>query len=223
MSEQVSLDDAVALLLGFLSGAPLTEVIASLERAVDGKRSDEAAAEIDAAGIGARLFEAAVVTRDNLGRLNDLIHAVGISLAIPHVLEPGERITNRPSLAAGNDPSRPYDLETDHRVAEFKFGVWTGRDAMRKRQAFKDLVNLAADDSGRRRCLYVIGQRPIRFQRTSGATASWGLDRTPATREVFKERFGDLSTSVCEFVATYGARVEVMDLVELVPDVFGGM
>ena len=43
------------------------------------------------------------------------------------MLEPGERLANRPSLAAGNDPSRTFDLETDRRVAEFKLAIWNGR------------------------------------------------------------------------------------------------
>ena len=72
---------------------------------------------------------------------------------------------NRPSLAAGNDPTRPFDVETDRRVAEFKVGIWsgTGTDAMRKRTVFHDLVNLAADTSGRRAELYVAGSHRCDF------------------------------------------------------------
>jgi hypothetical protein len=63
---------------------------------------------------------AALTGRESLGRLNDLIHAAGIVVALPHLLEDGEEIAVRPSLAVGNDPSRPFHLETDRRVAEFK-------------------------------------------------------------------------------------------------------
>jgi hypothetical protein len=38
-------------------------------------------------------------------------------------------------------------VETNQRIAEFKFGRWTGSDAARKREICKDLVNLASDDS----------------------------------------------------------------------------
>ncbi|MFF2516540.1 hypothetical protein [Streptomyces sp. NPDC058086] len=112
------------------------------------------------------------------GRLNDLIHAAGIVLALPHLLEDGEEIAVRPSLAAGNDPHRPFDLETDRRVAEFKLARWRGADAMRKRQTFKDLVMLAADRTGRRAELFVVGPEPGRFMRSS-PSATPAMSRSP--------------------------------------------
>ncbi len=85
------------------------------------------------------------------------MHALGIALALEEPLEPGEELS-RPSLAAGNDPSRKYDLETDRRLAEFKLGRWDGAsNAGRKREVFKDLVGLAAEESDRRAELYVLG------------------------------------------------------------------
>jgi hypothetical protein len=108
-----------------------------------------------------------------VGRLNDLVHAATITLTLPLILEPGERLTNRPSLAAGNDPTRPFDVETDRRVAEFKVEIWSGNgtDAMRKRTVFHDLVHLAADTSDRRAELYVVGPQPVRFLLRSRTTA----------------------------------------------------
>jgi hypothetical protein len=88
------------------------------------------------------------------------------------LLEPDETL-RRPSLAAGNDPSRPYDVETDQRIAEFKLAQWGGNDAMRKRHVFKDLVHLAADSSGRRPELYVLGQQPRRFLSETRSSAAW--------------------------------------------------
>lgn len=216
----VELGQAVRVLSAFLGGGPLTAVISQLERDLDGEGAPGASAIVQRAGLTPQLLAASVVTRDNFGRLNDLIHALGISLALPHLLDDGERIANRPSLAAGNDPSRPYDLETDRRVAEFKFSVWTGRDAMRKRQTFKDFVHLAADRSGRHTYLYVLGQRPIRFLRSTKSSAEWGLDRSPATRELFQSRFGDLSVPISTFVAAH-ERVKVVDLAGVAPELFG--
>ena len=70
------------------------------------------------------LLEAALLIRRDLGRLNDLVHATAISLALPIILEPGERLMNRPSLAAGSDSTRLFDVETDRRVAELDlFGL----------------------------------------------------------------------------------------------------
>lgn len=84
---------------------------------------------IRASGADHELLSAAITVRRDLGRISDLIHAAAIVLVLPQVLEDGEQIINRPSLAAGNDPSRPYDLETNRRVAEFKLSRWAGTDA----------------------------------------------------------------------------------------------
>lgn len=66
--------------------------------------------------------------------MSDLIHAAAIVVLLPRLLGEGEVVTNRPSLAAGNDPARPFDLETNLRVAEFKLSQWAGADAMTKRK-----------------------------------------------------------------------------------------
>ncbi|KOU65077.1 hypothetical protein ADK96_19310 [Streptomyces sp. IGB124] len=156
--------------------------------------------------------------RESLGRINDLIHASGILLALPHVLEEGETIARRPSLGAGNDPGRPYDLETDRRVAEFKLARWRGADAMRKRQVFKDLAMLAADRSGRRADLFVIGPEPARFLRTSATTAAWALDRAPGALRTFESVFGSTALQVREFTATHAAHVRIVDLCDVLPE-----
>jgi hypothetical protein len=212
------LRDELAVLLAFLSRRPLTTAVRDLERALDGCHGKAAAEEVAAAGVDATLLAAAVATRRQLGRLNDLIHASAIGLMLPRLLEPDEVVQGRPSLAAGNDPTRPYDLQTDRRVAEFKLSYWAGADAMRKRGVFKDLVHLAADQSGRRAQLFVVGEAPIKFLRESTSPASWGLDRAPSTRAVFQQRFGQLTIRIRDFTAGLGAHVELVDLLPLLPE-----
>ncbi|MDW8471490.1 hypothetical protein PV413_22405 [Streptomyces scabiei] len=141
-----------------------------------------------------------------------MIHACGILHVLPHILGDEERITVRPSLRAGNDPSRPYNLETDQRIAEFKLARWRGPDAMRKRQTFKDLVMLGADTSGRRAELFVIDPEPRRFLATSTSTAAWALDRSPGALRTFTTVFGTPNMSVAQFTATHAAHVQITDL-----------
>jgi hypothetical protein len=209
---------AVERLAAFLD-EPLTQRIADLERALDGATGEDAVDIVERASVDGSLLDAALDVRADLGRINDLIHAAAITLMIPRILKPGERLVRRPSLAAGNDSSRPYDLETDRRVAEFKLSAWKGADVARQRQTFKDLVHLAGDGSGRMAELYVVGERPIRWLRSTKARVDWALKTSPATLGLFEERFGDPSMAVSQFTAGGGARVRLIDLTELAPDI----
>ena len=77
------------------------------------------------------------------------------------------------SLGAGNT-GRKFDLETNLRVAEFKFIKWRGgADTIRQNQLFKDFYNLAEDDTQKMKDLYVINKSiPIRFLNGSRALKS---------------------------------------------------
>lgn len=215
------LEAALAALGRFVERRPLTRTIGEAEKALAGCTRPEVEAVLADHGIETELLEAALFIRDRIGRVNDLIHASAIALALPRLLDRGE-VLKRPSLAAGNDPSRPYDVETDRRIAEFKLARWDGHDAMRKRQVFKDFVQLAADESGRAAELYVLGERPIRFLRTTKSKASWGLDRSLGVRQLFEARFGSLDQPISNFVSGVGSRVAVVNLQERLPQLFGG-
>lgn len=216
-----TLEDRIGPLLDFLDATPLTASIAQLEFALDGLAAEEVLPVLAKQGVTVDLLRAGLEARALFGRIDDLIHAAAISLALPHLLEPGETL-RRPSLGAGNDPSRPYDVETDRRIAEFKFSGWKGSDAMRKRQLFKDLVHLAAAPAdGRRVELYVTGARPIRFLNTTRSTAAWALNGgSDTTRDLFVERFGDLVVTISEFARGAGARVQIIDLEQRLPHLF---
>lgn len=213
------LPSALGVLTRFLAAAPLTSAISDLEYALEGCNQAELEVVLGARGLSPELLTAGLLVRREFGRINDLIHATAIVLSLPHLLAPGETL-RRPSLAAGNDPSRPFDIETDRRVAEFKFSRWDGNDAMRKRHVFKDLVHLAAEESGRAAELYVLGARPVRFLRTTRSSVSWALDRFPTTRALFEQRFGSLDQPIPEFVSGEGARVAIIDLEQRLPTLF---
>lgn len=172
-------------------------------------------------GVTDDLLRAAFVARAEFGRINDLIHAAAIGLALPRLLQRGERL-RRPSLAAGNDPSRPFDLETDRRIAEFKLSRWDGHDAGRKRQLFKDLVHLAAATAdGRQAELYVLGVRPIRFLNQTTSTAAWALNRmADKTKETFERQFGSTNIPIPQFLDGPAAHVRVVDLEVALPHLF---
>jgi hypothetical protein len=137
--------------------------------------------------------------------------------ALPKILEPGERIFRRPSLASGNDPERQFDLETDRRVAEFKAAQWKGGNTMRKRLLVADLVGLVLKHGERRAELYVFGRPPIDFLRTSTSTVEWMLGRSsPNLREAYKQRFGSAALTVSQFTNGPASEVALKDLNEII-------
>ncbi|WP_345574565.1 hypothetical protein [Streptomyces prasinosporus] len=71
----------------------------------------------------------------------------------------------------------------------------------------RDLVVPAADRTGRRAGLSVVGPGPGRVLRTSGATAAPALDRAPHARRVFEESSGSPDVSVTRFTARRAGRV----------------
>jgi hypothetical protein len=207
-------------LASLLSGGWVTGLVGELESELEGADADTAMAAALDAGVTPRLLSEALMVRRHLGRLNDLIHATAITLALPRILEQGESVVSRPSLETSSDRGNGFDLVTDRRVANFQVGVWTGKDAIRKRMVFQDLVHLAAQHSGRRAELYVAGQAPLEFLRESRSPVSWALNFGPApTRQLFVERFGDTNLPIQVFTRVAAAHVRIIDLTEVLPQV----
>ena len=219
---EVSAEEAAesfGTLVRFLRRSSFTKSISNLERALV-KATKETAPEIaQATGLTPELLTAALIVRRDVGRVSDVIHASVITLSLPYILESGEEVANRPSLGPGNDKSRPFDLETNRRVAEFKVALWSGGDMMRKRGVTADLVHLAMDDSGRRPELWVAGSEPLHFLKTSTSPVGSLLSRSSRhLRTRFESKF-DPTLPLCEFVATHAAHVKLCELSEVVPSV----
>ncbi|WP_182357233.1 PE-PGRS family protein [Tomitella gaofuii] len=214
-----SAPSAFTILSGYLAEHALTDQIGDAEEALLGADAESTRQIVEDYRFSEDLLDAALEVRTQVGRLNAVIHATCIARVLPLILEPGETISARPSLAAGNDPGRPFDLETDRRVAEFKISQWKGADAMRKRAAFKDLVHLALDESGRRPELYIVGPAPERFLSASATTAEWALNRAgPRIRQRFREAYGDpAEMTVADFRRGPAAHVAIVDMSSLLP------
>ena len=211
---------AFATLLAFLRATPFTTTIGALEHALVDTDRGTAAAVSTTAGLTDHLLSAALTVRRDVGRVSDVIHATVIALALPTILEEGETIINRPSLGPGNDPSRPFDLETDRRVAEFKVAMWSSGNRMRQRGVTADLVHLAMDESGRRPELWVAGPAPLRFLRTSTSTVDDMLSRSSRhLRDRFETRYGTTGIPLRTFTAQHAAHVRLHDLAETLPTV----
>ncbi|MEV6625178.1 hypothetical protein AB0M83_05005 [Amycolatopsis sp. NPDC051106] len=206
---------AFASLVDFLTVEDLTTRIRRMEQRLEGAQLGN----VDGlnGGMTHELLQAALLVRQHAGRVNDLIHAATIVRALPKILEPGECIVRRPSLASGNDPDRPFDLETDRRVAEFKTARWKGADTMRKRLLVADLAGLVLKRGDRRAELYVFGRLPIDFLRTSTSTVEWMLGRSaPNLRYAYEQRFGSAALTVSQFTHGPASEVALKDLNEVI-------
>lgn len=212
--------EAFTTLVQFLRSRSFTTRVADLEHRVVGAEPPEVSRIAHGEGLTPQLLHAALTVRREAGRVSDVIHAAVILLALPAILEPGEVICNRPSLGPGNDPTRPFDLETDRRIAEFKVALWSGGDMMRKRGVTADLVHLALDESGRRPELWVAGEDPLRFLLTSRSSVAGLLSRAPRRlRERYADRFGTQETPLRTFVAEQAAHVRLRNIAEVIPEI----
>ncbi len=105
--------------VGTFVASDLTTKIAEMEWAVKGCDSGQCSIKSTEAGVTSELLSAAYAVKRAAAQINVLVHAVGGLLLLPKIMEPGEKI-EYVSLGAGNS-GRDFDLETDRRVAEFKF------------------------------------------------------------------------------------------------------
>lgn len=205
--------EAFRRLDAYFSTASLTTTLAALESRLVGADQNQAAGIAADSGFDEDLVDSALVVRERVGMLDSLIHAAVITQVLPLILEDGESVLKRPSLGAGNDPERVYDLETTHRVAEFKLSSWKGRDGMRQRGLFADVVGLSLDATNRRRQVYVVGALPIRFLTSSRRNAAKTLSKA-ALR--LRTPFG-LTDDLAVSEYTKAAGIEIIDLTAMLP------
>ncbi len=177
---------------------------------------DDARRLVDAAGINDEVLRSALAVKAVAGQINVIVHAVGVLTSLPFVLDEDEVIQSL-SLGAGNT-GRNHDLETDRRIAEFKFIEWRGGpESIRQNSLFIDLFNLASARTNKRRVLYVTGKAiPMRFLNNRRALSSV-LSRNEAVRKRFHELHGDEFHKVREYYEAVKHLVEVVDLQEIVP------
>jgi len=162
------------------------------------------------------VLRAALTIKRLAGEVNVLVHALGILLSLKHILEPDE-ILMAVSLGAGTG-GRRYDLETDRRIAEFKFTRWRGHDAVRQNELFADFVYLAESADSRRRQLFVAGLTlPRKFLTNSKRSLASVCQRRPDVLARIKLGDGMTFQTVSEYTAARFERVELVDLEHILP------
>lgn len=182
-----------AELIQRFSGHDLGLSLARIEGALAGENASACQSVFEQHHIDRETLEGAALLKSVAGQVNVAIHALGIALCLPHILEPDETVTGL-SLGAGNT-GKLWDLETDRRIAEFKFINWRGGpEAIRQNSVFKDFFYMAEYETGRSKHLYVLGtDYPLKFLR-GGRALSSVLSRNAKLERDFKQSYPDLRT-----------------------------
>jgi hypothetical protein len=213
------LADVLEALDRFYGDRGLTERIATLEYLVRGVGAHEASEVLTTEGVVDDTLAGALAIKRLSGQINVVVHALGILLALPVILEEGEMV-EEVSLGAGNT-GRAFDLTTNRRVAEFKFINWRGADTIRQNTLFVDLYHLAEAETDKRRDLYVTDLViPTRFLQGGRAIGSV-LTKHGTVSAAFFERHGDRYRVVRDYWDDVKDRVNLVDITKLVPVIKG--
>jgi hypothetical protein len=204
----MKIDQAIAAFRQFC-GSDLTITLTGAEAAIRGATQESLSRRLGSFAASEDALYGAGQLKRLLGQLNVVIHALGILRCLPEILEPGETVLDV-SLGAGNT-GRPFDLETDRRIAEFKFIQWQGGpESIRQNNLFKDFFLLAEYDSPKRKELYVLGtEHPLKF--LNGGRALVSVLKDASLQRQFQAKFGDRYRTVREYYQPRQSAVAIRD------------
>lgn len=216
----MDLAEAIASLEEF-SGPDLTSTLSQIEGALQGCSAGRCDPLLIKHNASADALAAAGLLKQLAGQINVVIHALGILLCLPKLLQPDE-VVESVSLGAGNT-GKPFDLVTDRRLAEFKFITWQGgAEAIRQNSIFKDFYYLAEADSPKSKHLYVLGTEiPLKFLKGRRALSSV-LSKNVGLSKEFRIKYPDYLV-VRDYYLPRKDRVLVEDVSPLVPGLIKGI
>lgn len=206
----MDLPTAAALLDRFVQPS-LTVRVGALEAQLRAAKTQQIPAQLAAQSVSARLLAAAFEMKRASAQIDVVIHALAIALLLPDILSPDESVIST-SLGAGNT-GRAFDLETDRRVAEFKFIRWQGgAEAIRQNSLFKDFFQLAEHETTKRKQVFVLGTTiPLAFL-NGGRAISSVLSRNVGLTAEFRAKYGDRFSVVRDYYDFRRSEVEVVDV-----------
>jgi len=175
--------------------------IADLEALFQGANATNSGRLANQIPMDHELLHLAFNVKSAAGQINIIIHAAGILLSLPYLLEKNEVVESL-SLGAGSTGKR-FDMETNKRVAEFKFIQW--RD------------HLAEYETKKTKCLYVLGAEiPLKFF-NGGRSLSSVLSRNNKLWSEFQEKYGLRFDTVREYYQYQKQAVCLIDLKSVTP------
>lgn len=218
-TKKMDIIEAIKVVKGFASSS-LKNRIAKLEFVLSSQKLDEIVTHLNSENIDGNLLKAAFAIKREAAQINVIIHAVGVMVSLPHILETGE-IVESLSLGAGNT-GRGFDLKTNLRVAEFKFIEWQGGpESIRQNSLFYDFFALAEHDSPRKRYLYLLGiDEALKFLQGNRSLESV-LSKSKKIRDQFYTYYPNQFFVVSDYYKSKKSVVEMLDLKKLIPSIWG--
>jgi hypothetical protein len=198
-------------LLDEFSKTELTKTLASIEKKISGIDKRTSVNFLADNSATPEALVAAFAIKKASAQIDVLIHSMGILRTLPLILEKNE-IVESVSLGAGNT-GKKFDLETNIRVAEFKFIDWKGgSESIRQNGIFKDFYGLAEDVTIKKKQLFVLGDYyPLKFFNGRRAISSV-LSRNRKIEKDFLGKYGERIKVVSEYYELYCNHVEIIDI-----------
>jgi hypothetical protein len=213
---QIAIAEAIHLLQTFRR-ADLTQTIYRIEKSLKDVPAERYLAVLATSGAKAEVLGAAGLIKQLAGQINVMIHTLGILLCLPHILRPGE-VIDYVSLGAGNT-GRAFDLETNLRIAEFKFIHWQGgSESIRQNSLFKDFYEMAEHETRKEKYLYVLGiEHGDKFFNGRRALSSV-LSHSVKLRNKFNAKYQDRYRTVRDYYLERKGLVMIQDVSPFVPE-----
>lgn len=166
------------------------------------------------------IFLAANVIKKASAQIDEIVHTSGIMIALSVWLLTDEKVEYL-SLGAGNHKAN-FDLETNLRIAEFKFGKWNegGANGVRRRGYFSNYVSLLTSDDHRDK--YFVIEDKEAFLNFMKGKASWKnvLSKNPSVLKKL-ETFLEVNSmrdakTISEIYLKFEKVVTIVDFKEII-------
>lgn len=206
--------EASAALASF-KGESFKKRVQSLERNFSGKDLKSVSDLLISEKLTLNLFSSALFIKHNSNQINEIVHALGILIILPHILCNGERIESL-SLAASNT-GKGFDLETSERIAEFTFIEWQGGpEVIRQNKIFKDFYFLAESPSEKKKELFLVGTSHAESFFKSKRKLDQILKGNAKLGNSFRKKYEDRFPTVRDYFETKENQVILRDVTEFI-------
>jgi hypothetical protein len=189
------------------SGKNLASKIAELEFKFARRNGHEIAAQLNTDSINHELIQAARSIKHAAAQIDVVLHAIGIVVLLPSILEDSEVVESL-SLGAGSSEANRFDLETNRRIAEFTFIEWTGNDNTRLQKMFKDFYRLSEFETQKRKELWLTDDAYVLKYFRSGSSIRSATHKHRDVWEAFQLKYPEIGT-VRDYYRVRGETVRI--------------